>query len=200
MSRARARSERRPDGAYFTPDPVARGLVNLLPLRPGDPCLEPSAGGGAFSRALAARGCAVESVDLVPLREPDPLPLFALPPRPGTPRIDPGDFLSPTWRPRTPPLWIVGNPDFSVAEDFLEKSLSITGRFVAFLLRLAFLESQRRYLQWQRWPLLHVYVLAERLDFTGDGGDLAAYGFFLFDRRKPNAQKATLDVVSLEER
>lgn len=44
------------------------------------------------------------------------------------------------------------------------------------------MESLGRVAFWRRWPLRKVWVLAERLDFTGEGGDSAAYGFFWWQR------------------
>jgi hypothetical protein len=50
------------------------------------------------------------------------------------------------------------------------------------LLRLAFVESARRFVWWERHGarLAHVYALAERPSFTGGGTDSAAYGWFVW--------------------
>ena len=77
--------------------------------------------------------------------------------------------------------WIVGNPPFRGFEQHVDHALTL-GRHVAFLLRLAVLESAGRVECWSRWPLRRVWCLAERPSFTGSGTDSAAYGFFWFDR------------------
>ena len=53
---------------------------------------------------------------------------------------------------------------------------------VAFLLRLAAMETAARAPMWKRWPLRRVTVLAERPSFTGGRTDNAAYGFFHWQR------------------
>ena len=54
---------------------------------------------------------------------------------------------------------------------------------MAFLLRLAFLESAKRIPFWNEHPCRKVFVLSSRPSFTGDGRhDSAAYGFFWWDK------------------
>lgn len=83
----------------------------------------------------------------------------------------------------------ITNPPFSMALDFLEKSLSEADT-VVYLLRLNFLGSQKRKPFWQKNPPSHVFVLSKRPSFTGKGTDATEYAWFVWDRKnvvkKPN--------------
>jgi hypothetical protein len=77
---------------------------------------------------------------------------------------------------------IITNPPFSLALEFLQKSLheAIT---VCYLLRLNFLGSQKRRPFWQANRPSHVLVLANRPCFTSDGKtDSIEYAWFCWDR------------------
>jgi len=163
---------RKPLDAYHTDPRVADQLVGLLGIEPGQTCLEPHVGAGAFAYALMKRGAAVWAQDVDP----------------AAPYLSKhgghvGDFLtdvSPSIR-HTGPDWIVGNPPFAGFEKHVDRALELAPR-VAFLLRLAAMESEGRIECWKRWPLCRVWVLAQRPSFTGSGTDSCAYGFFLFKR------------------
>jgi hypothetical protein len=67
---------------------------------------------------------------------------------------------------------VVGNPPYSHAEFFIRRSLEMCGDggVVAFLLRLAFLEGQkRRDGLFRECPPYEVAVCSKRPSFTGDG-------------------------------
>jgi len=157
--------------AFYTPDDLARHLVGLLPVLPGDTVLEPSVGGGAFARALKRQE--VTGIDLDPRAR-------------GFDHCDyseVGDFLAVEKESfDRAPRWVVGNPPYSHAQAHVEHALAITGQHVCFLLRLAFLESAKRIQFWRQHPARCVWVLSERPSFTGKGTDSAAYGFFWFDK------------------
>lgn len=165
MTRALAPAERLYLDSYQTPDPLATALVAELPIPTGSWVLEPHAGGGAFVRALRGRGHNVVAVDINPA---SPIALDHV-----------GDFLD--YRPTEPVAWAVGNPPFRGFEEHVRHALTVAPN-VAFLLRLAAMESASRVRLWRSWPLRHVWVLAERPSFTRGGTDSAAYGFFHFDR------------------
>lgn len=81
---------------------------------------------------------------------------------------------------------VIGNPPYKYAEEFLHKSISILhgNGTVDFLLRLAFLESERRYESlWTRGLVpTTVTVLNTRPSFTGDGKTYpTAFAFFRWD-------------------
>ncbi len=162
---------RRMNDAYYTPDTLAARLVALLPIEATDTVMEPSAGGGAFVRALlprCARVLACDVEDCEGLRSAH--------------TAHRGDFLQCGIGGH----WTVGNPPYREWNRHLDHALTL-GRHVAFLLRLAVMESAARAPMWQRWPLRRVWVLAERPSFTGGTSDNAAYGFFWFDRHHAGA-------------
>jgi len=158
---------RRALDAYYTPDALAEALVAVLPIEATDTVMEPHAGGGAFVRALRPRCARVLACDVNP--DAEGLALADSAHR--------GDFLSCGISGR----WCVGNPPYRGFELHLEHALSLS-RHVAFLLRLAVMESAGRANLWRGWPLRRVWVLAERPSFTGGRTDSAAYGWFWFDR------------------
>jgi predicted RNA methylase len=169
MSSTNRGAERVALDAYYTPDPLARKLVGLLDVR-GKRVLEPHAGGGAFVRALVAAGAhRVLAGDINPQA-----PIMLAPPAMGV-TLAPGvNFLSVAWNDID---IVVGNPPFSGFKEHVEHALTVAPT-VAFLLRLAVMESASCVRRWARWPLAEVFVLAERPSFTGQG----AYGFFIFRR------------------
>lgn len=167
---------RRALDAYYTDETLADALVGLLDIRPGVLAWEPHAGGGAFVRALHARGAVVTASDVDPDAPamqaggvPDGCPSFV------------GDFLAHPPEADNAPEWIVGNPPFKGFEAHLDHALAWAPR-VAFLLRLGAMESQGRVSAWKRWPLRRVWVLARRPSFTGGRTDSAVYGWFYFLR------------------
>lgn len=83
---------------------------------------------------------------------------------------------------------ILGNPPFSLAEQFVHRSfnLLLPGGRIFFLLRLAFLEGRKRQLSlFEKLPLKRVYVLTRRPSFFStkknrDTTDTLAYAMFLW--------------------
>ncbi len=176
MSATNRGSGRRDLDAYNTPDEVALRLVGALHFKPGAVVLEPHAGGGAFVRALKRRDVVVYANDIADTgaaRWIDPA------------RCTIGDFLDIRIGARFAHLygldWIVGNPPFSDAEAHIRHALTLAPN-VAFLLRLAMLESAKRRALWAETPLADVHVLPERPSFTGGATDSAAYGLFVWRR------------------
>lgn len=169
-----AQGERTGGDSYYTPPALADVLVGLLPLEPGDTALEPSAGGGAFCRALEARGCLVHALDVDPRA-----PALNMPARPWRTQV--GDFLTAgVGR----PIWVVGNPPYRSAEDQVRRALEVADRGVAMLLRLAMLAGQKRSLLWRSHPPAIVYVLPQRPSFTGGGTDQYDYAWMVWDSRR----------------
>lgn len=77
--------------------------------------------------------------------------------------------------------WVIGNPPFKLAQEFVEKSMEMMPfcGTITFLLRLAFLESHKRVDFFKRYPLSEVCVLASRPSFNGTGQtDATAYAVF----------------------
>lgn len=74
------------------------------------------------------------------------------------------DFLFPAPPIFTAPDWIITNPPFRLATQFIDRSLGIATRGVAMLLRLAFTEGNERYVALFRQRRPHLI-----LQFTGRG-------------------------------
>jgi hypothetical protein len=70
----------------------------------------------------------------------------------------------------------IGNPPFSLAQEFVLHSLKMADQ-VVFLLRLSFLESQKREGFFSKVGVPDVFVLPERPSFTGEGTDSCAYAW-----------------------
>ena len=84
---------------------------------------------------------------------------------------------------------ILGNPPYSLALDFINKSLELLhpGGLLIFLLRTNFLESEKRFKWWQEHPLSGLYTLHKRPSFTGRGTDATSYSWFVWERGGPAA-------------
>ena len=156
---------------------------------PGGRWLEPGAGDGAIIRAVNARRTDVRWT-AVELREHCRAPLMELL-GPG-PRIHIGDFL--TWMPgvnTSGPLSTVGelarfdvcigNPPYSLAQEFVDRCLALAA-VVLFPLRLNFLGSEARREWFGRIGVPDVFVLPNRPDFSGNGGDSCEYAWMRFTR------------------
>ena len=170
----RPADERTPLDAYYTDPAVAMACVAVLPALIDGVLVEPSVGGGAFARAMRARwpGRQIVGVDVVETP-------------PGAVDCDACQRCDwPSWGPFTPVAAIVGNPPYSHAEAHIRHALAVVrpGGTVAFLLRLAMLEGQKRAAFWREFPPVAVHVLSKRPSFTGGGTDSAAYAVFQWRR------------------
>lgn len=77
---------------------------------------------------------------------------------------------------------IVTNPPFSLAQEFVEHAIEFADE-VFMLLRLNFLGSQKRRDWWRECEPSALFVLSDRPDFTGDGGDSCEYAWFFWGER-----------------
>ena len=68
--------------------------------------------------------------------------------------------------------WIITNPPYSVAKEFIDKSLSLTNKGVIMFLKIQFLEGQARKEWFKKTPLKYVYVFSKRQDPWRDGNSL----------------------------
>lgn len=89
------------------------------------------------------------------------------------------DYLD--YDPKTEFDLIITNPPFSLAMDFLERSLG-QARTVAYLLRVNWLGSIDRRDFWNLNPPDHMLVLTPRPSFTGGSTDATEYAWFIWDR------------------
>lgn len=78
---------------------------------------------------------------------------------------------------------IITNPPFSLAQEFINKSLSLLSKdgVCIMLLRTAMLESKKRHDWWQDKLPNGLYVLSKRPSFTGKGTDATSYSWFIWE-------------------
>ncbi len=112
------------------------------------------------------------------------------------------DFLGPDcYRPHRVD-WIITNPPFRTAAEFVRKGLTIAGRGVAVLCRLAFLESAERFdlLFRSEHPLSHCAYFSERVPMTlgrwsPKASSATAYAWFFFDKEWPRLRSPELIAI-----
>ena len=181
---------------YYSPPWTVRQCVEVvLPtIRSSPPkrIIEPSAGSGAFLEQLRP---AFPSVNIV-ANDLDP----TVGPWDDATVSMREDFL--TW-PRSSLDFdlCIGNPPFTLALEFVEKSLLIANQ-VVYLLRQGFLASEERREILRKSPLSDVFALAHRPSFTADGKtDSENYLFCCWTNGWTGpARFHLLPTVSLEER
>lgn len=161
---------RRPNDLYVTPQPLADQSVEWLreEYQPKTVrALDPGRGFGAWGLALRRRWDNIETItgiDLVP-REPNSVYNYEYT----------MDYLAWAKHPgNNRPRYnlIVGNPPFSLANEFVLTSLSLLEHFgvLMFLLRDAFLAGQWRQKNiYQPHPLARYVSVVQRPSFTEDG-------------------------------
>ena len=77
--------------------------------------------------------------------------------------------------------FIITNPPFSLAQEFVDKSLSLAN-CVIMLLPQSFFGSQGRKEWWQKHPPTAQFILSRRPSFTGDGRtDSEVYSWVVWD-------------------
>ena len=90
---------------------------------------------------------------------------------------------------------IISNPPYSMAQEIIEHFFKIkrpTAQ-VIMLLRIGFLESQKRIPFWKKYPVSELYPLSHRPSFTGDGHtDATAYAWFVWN----NSDRQVIKVIS----
>jgi hypothetical protein len=97
---------------------------------------------------------------------------------------------------------LVTNPPFSIAEDVLAHALELAQNKICLLLRLAFLESQRRYQKfYQLNPPSRVLVFSERLsiypkNYEIKAGGTTSYAWFCWDVLDPLRGKTSLEWIA----
>jgi len=170
---------RDPDDFYATPAWCTDAILPHLPS--GGRVLDPGCGTGAILRTIMATAPFVHAdlygLELHEGRADEARRLFA---EVRTRHIVTGDFLKD---PLDSYDLIVGNPPFTLATEFVEKSLALVKAYrgtVAMLLRLAFLETAKRQAFHVANPA-DVFVLSKRPSFTPDGkADSCAYAWFVW--------------------
>jgi hypothetical protein len=133
--------------------------------------LEPSCGAGHISEVLKAHGYEVESRDLVDRGYGSQADFLSI----DNQHFD-GDIIT--------------NPPYSLAQEFVEKSLSIIpeGRKVAMFLKLTFLEGKKRKELFRTNPPIRIWVSSSRLkcaingDFASIGSSATAYAWYIWEK------------------
>lgn len=96
---------------------------------------------------------------------------------------------------------IITNPPFNLAKEFVDHSLKYATEKVAMLLKLEFLQSQKRTKWFKQHPLKTVYVFEYRIPFWQDGYDKAInnqrHAWFVWD--KSYSGKPMLDWIEVPE-
>ena len=181
MTSALPEDKRRALDDYPTPDEAIDPVLPfLLPGLLNGMVLEPSCGAGNIFRRLAAHG-----VDVAQMRGIEISPERAEQARTVCPWVVCDDALTAAWPSAD---LVIGNPPFRHAEEFCRRGLETVrpGGTVAMLLRLAFLESGKRYAFHQRYPVSGLHVFSSRPSFTENGKtDSAAYAWFVWGPNKP---------------
>lgn len=167
----RAALSDRKDDLYETPPVAVHALLKAETLPHS--IWEPACGPGSIVRELRASGHTVLATDLVDY---------------GCENSESGiDFLFE----RTPRLGVEGivtNPPYKLAGEFVAKSLELSP-YVAMLLRLAFIESERRRPILDNGHLARVHVFRNRLPMMHRHGweenknsNAMAFAWFVWDR------------------
>jgi hypothetical protein len=164
---------------YITPDWCIRRLLEAYPIPPTvSLCIDPCAAGGQLIRVAKDMQPGVRwwGMDI----NPNCLPALSAVVG-GPPEGMVGDFLS--WRrPLAPPndIWIISNPPYLLAQEFIEQSLAFAAR-VIFLLRINFLADGRNKRKgFARKTNPGLLVLPNRPSFNGWGGDACEYAWFVY--------------------
>lgn len=157
------------EGADWYPTPSWGTKALLKYVKFDGKIWEPCCGDGAMSKVLEEHGYDVISTDLYERGY-------------GKGGID---FLQQNVKVNN----IVTNPPFNIAEDILEKALSLTNKKVCLLLRTAFLESVSRYNKFYSDPDKRpsmVLTFSQRLSMYPagakvKGGGTTSYSWFIWD-------------------
>lgn len=162
MSSTNRGAKRNAADFYATPESAFMPLLVFLPLDPV--FIEPACGDGRLVKWLRRSGRTSRGSDLyAPVNEWNDAQ---------------ADFTKATH----PAQFVITNPPFSLALEFCQAALR-TSQETMLLLRLNFLGSQKRRDWWKENEPNALFVLSERPDFTGGGGDSCEYAWFYWGRR-----------------
>lgn len=165
--------------------------------------LEPGAGEGnmiyAVQEYFRSTGQPIPTFDAAELREECREPLQKL----GVRTVQIGDFFKDGPPSPGPYDMVLTNPPFSLAMEFILRSLQADTRFVAMLLRLNYLGSKKRH-DFFRLNAPDLYVIPNRPSFKGTGEtDSIEYAWFVWDKMnmgRSSGEYRLLDLTPKEER
>lgn len=164
-------NESRAENDYYATDPAAVSALlekELFSKR----IWEPACGEGHISEALINAGYVVRSTDLFYRGYGEPEPV---------------DFLQYSHK------WggdIITNPPYEYGIEFAEKALKTvkTGSRVAMLLKIQFLETEKRRLFFKKYPPRYIYVFSKRImcakngDFQNASASAMCYAWFVWEK------------------
>jgi hypothetical protein len=193
-STGRKPGKRRAFDTYITPSWAVDRLLDVVTL-PGGDWLEPCAGTGAIISAVEARRNDVRwaAVEIQEQYRENLMKLECHTPLRG----DVGDFLTMPFEERVyPPLFAVCviNPPYEFASEFILKCRKLAG-VTAVLTRVNFLSSKERAEFFRAW-MPDIYVLPNRPDFTGEGGDSTEYCWMVFHQMRVS-NRGMIQVLAL---
>ncbi len=172
--------ERKPNDFYKTPIELCRSALKILPEGfPSFRVLDPGCGDGVWGKAYREIKSLEDSMLIgVDIRDVGELPEYD--------KVHIGDFRN-FYDPILGFNLVFGNPPYRFAEEFIDISLDVLreGGYLLFLLRLAFLESDKRYKKYYNSGLnpKEVYVSTRRISFTENKkSDNTAYGIYLWQK------------------
>jgi len=161
---------------YATPSKTTEALLRVEDF--DGPVWEPCCGQGHMSSVLKDHGLRVQSTDLVDR---------------GYSMNEPHDFLSPNVPLKElgkPYLLdypnIITNPPYSNALDFARQAVGFSTKKCALLLKLSFLEGQKRKAFFKVSPPSRIHVFSERQSLMKNGvvhkGGMMALAWFIWDK------------------
>lgn len=153
------------DSLDFFPTPpwAVRALCDVLDLKGGS-VWEPACGRGHMAKALAERFNIVRATDVHD---------YSMEPCIHQVQTSVSDFLLPWAAPRTIQTqgvdWVITNPPFRLAAEFIDRGRNVARKGVAMLVRTSFLEGQERCTRlFRQFPPAAVYQFSERVGmFSG---------------------------------
>ncbi len=159
-------TERAEDDFYATPPEAVEMLLGLEDF--SDRVVEPCCGMGHIGKVLEAHGHRVDARDLVDRGY----------------GVGGQDFLR--CEDRNLDADVVTNPPYSLAQEFVEKSLDVVGERhkVAMFLKLTFLEGKARRRMFEATPPIRIWVSSSRLSCAKNGGEFVqsciCYAWFVW--------------------
>lgn len=117
------------------------------------------------------------------------------------------DFIAfPGSKPYVDADWIITNPPFRLAEEFIARALECCGIGCAMLVRISFLESVGRYERvWSKTPPAWIVQYSERVDMVegrlrnpedDEGEGATAYCWLVFEKKPPRRQATRFDWIA----